>query len=418
MDTIEGFRQLLASRLIQILGPLALAAPGIASGCGGNVVVDPAGVTGDGGAGGAPVSSSSTANGSTCAVTTATSGTTTASSSASTASGNQPVYDCFPWTADAPCPSAPEALPYFEQLNCTDPDYTYTYQVVDGPFEEPGQCCYHVYQDFCGVGRPFLSDGRPLAAEARTGGPGGAWTAQRVTPCLDSLTGDEREALAAAWARDGLLEHASVASFARFSLDLLAVGAPADLLEAAHAAALDEVRHARLCFALASAYRGAPVEPGPFPCGETVRVESSLTALAVAAVHEGCIGETISAILAAEQLARATDPAVRDVLATIAQDEARHAELAFRAVSWAIRVGGEPVRAAVAAAFDQAAQQGAAVAIEDGEVGGALEAHGRIHAADARVAAASALVEVVLPSGRAMLAASAPLKDSRFADQV
>jgi hypothetical protein len=275
--------------------------------------------------------------------------------------------------------------------------------------------------------------GRPLAAAARAGEAGAAeagaayrlgsaeagaaWSAEGVAPRVTGLTEVEREALAATWARDGLLEHASVASFARFSLDLLAAGAPADLVEAAHMAALDEVRHARLCFALASAYRGATVEPGPFPCGESVRVESSLSALAVAAVKEGCVGETIAAILAAEQLAAATDPAVRAVLATIAEDEARHAELAFRAVAWAIRAGGEPVRAAVAAAFADAERDSAMAGTAEAEGAGALSAHGRLNAMDARTAAARALAEVVLPSGRALLAASSAPRESRIADR-
>jgi len=38
-----------------------------------------------------------------------------------------------------------------------------------------------------------------------------------------------------------LKEHASVASFSAFSLQLIAVGAPSPLLQGAHQAALDEV---------------------------------------------------------------------------------------------------------------------------------------------------------------------------------
>ncbi|MGK3987998.1 hypothetical protein WME99_33455 [Sorangium sp. So ce136] len=83
----------------------------------------------------------------------------------------------------------------------------------------------------------------------------------------------------------------------------MAAGAPADLVEAAHHAALDEERHARLCLALASAYRCAPIEPGALALGAAVAVESGLAALAAAATREGCVGE----LLAAEQLAHATE---------------------------------------------------------------------------------------------------------------
>jgi hypothetical protein len=54
------------------------------------------------------------------------------------------------------------------------------------------------------------------------------------------------------------------------------------------------------------------------------------------AVIEGCIGETASAIEAAETLEHVTDPALRGILAGIVADERRHAELAFRFVRWAL----------------------------------------------------------------------------------
>ncbi|MFZ5897429.1 MAG: hypothetical protein ACOY0T_40625 [Myxococcota bacterium] len=72
-----------------------------------------------------------------------------------------------------------------------------------------------------------------------------------------------RNALSDEWARAACFEHASIASFNRFSLELLALGAPGDLVERANRAALDEVRHARLCFALASVYAGDDFGPGP-----------------------------------------------------------------------------------------------------------------------------------------------------------
>ena len=44
------------------------------------------------------------------------------------------------------------------------------------------------------------------------------------------LSESTRARLAREWAHIGALEHASVASFARFTLQLMALGAPADLL--------------------------------------------------------------------------------------------------------------------------------------------------------------------------------------------
>jgi hypothetical protein len=199
------------------------------------------------------------------------------------------------------------------------------------------------------------------------------------------------------------MEHASVASFARFSLALLAAGAPADLVELAHAAALDEVRHAQLCFRLAAAYAGEEIAPGPFPLGADVPVGSGLAALAASTVKEGCVGETVAAMVAAEQLARATDPAVQAALRHIPDDEARHAELAWRTVAWAVRAGGSDVRAAVEQAFLSAfAEYGAAPAVATAG-SRAMEAHGRLDAATAERVVASALADVVAPAARALL---------------
>ncbi|HEY6561111.1 MAG TPA: ferritin-like domain-containing protein [Polyangiaceae bacterium] len=171
------------------------------------------------------------------------------------------------------------------------------------------------------------------------------------------LPEDARLILAAHWSGMALLEHASVASFARFSLQLMAVGAPASLVEAAHRAALDEIEHARLTFRLASRYEGRPLGPGPLPFDGGVAVDASLAALAVATAREGCVGETVGAAEANALLERARDPEVRAALALIARDEASHAELAWQTVRWALDQGDDTVRRAVAGAFSDELQR-------------------------------------------------------------
>jgi hypothetical protein len=198
-----------------------------------------------------------------------------------------------------------------------------------------------------------------------------------------------------------LLEHASVASFGRFALELLAVGAPPELVDLAHRAAMDEVRHARLCFALASAYAGHSIAPGPFPFEGRVDVSADLAAIAVLAVREGCAGETLASVLAAEACARATDPAVRSVLAAITKDEARHAELAWRTVAWAVSRGGARVREAVARAFEEVL--GGEPVMQGGASGGALAGHGRLSTEVQRDVMRRALEEVVRPAAAALL---------------
>ena len=271
----------------------------------------------------------------------------------------------------------------------------------EGVFAD-GQCCYDITVSGCGVGRPFVVAGRAATALRKENAIGWAEGAN-FQPDVTQLSADERVFLADAWTRDGLLEHASIASFGRFVLELLAIGAPADLVELAHKAALDEVRHARMAFELATVYAGVAIAPGAFPfAGGVVEVSSDIADIAARVVQEGCIGETMASLLAAEQAARATDPAVRAVLEVIAEDEARHAELAWRTIAWALGRGETTVRCAITNAFAHGLAMGNSFDIASGSEG-ALEAHGRPAADVLRAAMARTLDEVIGPVAKAML---------------
>jgi len=162
----------------------------------------------------------------------------------------------------------------------------------------------------------------------------------------------ERAALARHWALVAQLEHASVAAFSRFSLQLLAVGAPPSLLEDAHRAALDEIRHAELCFSLATVYAGKPIGPAPLPMTDQSLGVWDLAGIAVGTVEEGCIGETIAALEAQRAAELAQDAAVQAVLQRIHEDETRHAELAWRFVRWAMLTGDQTLRPLLRHAFE------------------------------------------------------------------
>ncbi len=304
-----------------------------------------------------------------------------------------------------PCPSdLTEALSLFTAEGC--PRGFEPGTIVSGPTtgSPAGDCCYMVHLVLCGAaGRPYqVDDHAQLAALERGAGSGGWSCSER--PDLDGLTPEERASLAETWAAAALFEHGSVASFARFSLELLAAGAPADLLAASHQAAVDEIEHARLCFGLASAYAGEAMAPGPFPLGGEVRLGAGLADLAASTAVEGCLGETVAALVAAEQLARATDPAVRAALTRIAEDEAQHAELAWRTVAWAVRTGGSEVQVAVERAlleaFDPAQPLGhAGVPCSTTK----LEAHGLLDDTVRAQIVAGALADVIAPAARALL---------------
>jgi len=136
--------------------------------------------------------------------------------------------------------------------------------------------------------------------------------------------------------------------------------APSDLVEDALNAALDEVRHAKISFDIASGLVGRELGPGPLP-PSSIEFGQDRTALAMAVAREGCVDETLSALAAAAECelidgalekgaARGgkyrglTDDVlvwIRSELRTIAVDEGNHSALAWRTLGWICSVDAE-----------------------------------------------------------------------------
>ncbi|HEY8039695.1 MAG TPA: ferritin-like domain-containing protein [Polyangiaceae bacterium] len=260
--------------------------------------------------------------------------------------------------------------------------------------------------DRISVRRPFLV-GSSLRVAPSVERDDWELVAELDAAALDAVTA---RALAEAWGHDGCEEHASIAAFARFTMHLLAVGAPPDMVVQSQRASLDEVEHARACFLLARRYGGRAVGPAPLSL-EGALAPATLVEMAALTAEEGCVGETLGVLLAREQLARTRDACVRRLLvrANIVADEEQHAELAWRFVAWAIARGGEPVRQAVAAAIRRAVEATLATPVRRyaGVDVDAWRAHGRLTCEDARAVARRGIRELVLPSAAAMLGASA-----------
>ena len=68
-------------------------------------------------------------------------------------------------------------------------------------------------------------------------------------------------------------EHASVASFARHTLQLMAMGAPPTLLMGSQKAAMDEIRHAKMCYGIAQTFLDKDIQPS------TLDIDGSVKAL-------------------------------------------------------------------------------------------------------------------------------------------
>lgn len=200
-------------------------------------------------------------------------------------------------------------------------------------------------------GRPFLVESETRVAPVVASR---AWTSGALSrPRLDHLSEGERAELAAHWTRMGQMEHASIAAFARFSLQLLSLGAPPELVEACTSALADETAHTKLCFELAGAYAGHAVGPGPLDVTRSLE-PSSLEDIVDLVIAEGCLGETSAALEAIEAADGAADPVIRAAYARIAADEQRHAELAFKFVRWALTQAPERVRGRIIGALQAA----------------------------------------------------------------
>lgn len=294
-----------------------------------------------------------------------------------------------------------------------------------GPFQNndaaSAQACCYLFGEIGCDGRPLLVGGVPRLADVISGT--GAWSegdasiaspdgapatrregaARLAASTARAALGAEASArIAERWAERARFEHASIASFARFSMELLSVGAPPELVAAAQQAGLDEVRHAQIALRIASEYAGTRLDLGPLDVGGALSGPMTLEAIAVATVVEGCVGETLAAMEAAATAAVA-GPRVRGALAAIAEDETRHAELAWAFVQWAADVGGPALRARIRAAFAQAFEQVRAEPFEAADELGDVKEHGFLSAAEVARLRKRAIDEVLRPAVGAVL---------------
>ena len=218
----------------------------------------------------------------------------------------------------------------------------------------------------CAVpGRPFVdASGKTLAAVVKVGEvklnqEDSSVDVDNNNNCTES--NQNQVSLGQEWVRNAVGEDASVASFAAFSIALMTNGAPSDLVEDALKAGLDEVRHARTSFAIASKLLGEEVKPGPLPVSNH-EFNHDIKKLAMAVAKEGCVDETLSSIeLAAEidllnsvlgddhtvaitkyaGIDKKTLTWIRDELQIIKKEESSHAKLAWRTFEWVCSIDND-----------------------------------------------------------------------------
>lgn len=203
----------------------------------------------------------------------------------------------------------------------------------------------------CVIGRPLVIEGKTRAAPPKMRAD---WQGSSHFD-RDDFDVATREAAANHYADMAAMEHASVASFSRFSLQLMAFGAPAELLRDAHAAALDEIEHARTAYAWASFLGRKNLGPDKLSAA-LAPIPTGLEDFVKALVEEGCVGETLGAAEGRVAARFVVVPEMALSLADIADDEERHATLAWRTLQWALDAFGEVVQKAAAEALRKAMQ--------------------------------------------------------------
>ena len=195
-------------------------------------------------------------------------------------------------------------------------------------------------------GRPLRIRGRQLHPELREGSD---WT-RGLQPDPTGLNEATRHALETLWLHDAQKEHASVPAFSRIAWMLAAVGAPAELMEWAHRAALEEIEHTRLCFALAAGYSGRSHTVEPMPdllLGGLDETANPLVTLAVESLSDGCQLEDFNADVAAACAEVCQEPATRGVLEIIAREERTHADFSWALLAWLLERDRNTIQPAI-----------------------------------------------------------------------
>lgn len=232
-------------------------------------------------------------------------------------------------------------------------------------------CCICIGRPFVDVSGNVLQATPSFATDHTSSWSGATSVVNDECKLIEDAPTENELILGKEWRRNALGEHASVASFSAFSISLMTNSAPSDLVEDALKAGLDEIRHAKISFEIASKLAGKNVGPGPLP-KSTHMFQHNLTEMAMALAREGCVDETLSALVAvaeAEAIStvletgtgmtkylNVTDSTLiwlKDELHKIALDESNHSALAWRSLKWVCSVDDKVCNAVYEAVLEE-----------------------------------------------------------------
>jgi len=251
--------------------------------------------------------------------------------------------------ADGACPAPDEpmpdeAMPVDEEpiLEQLPPPEVY---VIDGAIAVDGRP-FTDYEGTTKMADALQSDMQPIRWSA---------SAEGEEKAAIQLSQSRRSELADEWKHRAVGEHSSIASFAAFAIALMTNQAPPDLVQASLVAAMDELRHAQTSFEMASLLSGSTIEPSALPASQH-DFQENLTTLAAGVAKEGCVDETLSALVLAASVDQiqqgddAADPTMKflaEKTTQIAKEEGSHSVLAWRTIHWVCSMDGEEACAEV-----------------------------------------------------------------------
>jgi hypothetical protein len=220
------------------------------------------------------------------------------------------------------------------------------------------------------------------------------------------LTDAERARLAETWRRRAAAEYLAITTFAVLAIDLVAAGAPADVVSHCVRSQLDEIRHAEMAIRMHEIYSGRRIQP---PAGMSNlpddRKAPKLHQAAANTLLVSCVSETYATTVLTATRDITTDPVALAVLTSIYSDEVMHARMGWSYLRYAIEQGGQGVIDAAAAMVPRALR-GVANVIERerpiGEVTDAIRKHGLMTAAEERQIYSGCVREVLVPGFEAL----------------
>jgi hypothetical protein len=250
---------------------------------------------------------------------------------------------------DADVPDATSCRPMIRvTVRTCETQVTYPCGIPGGPVRSGDPRCAMLCT---GAGNPGITPGYC------TGGPGpntvtcGVCGVGRFTDGLDatSCERDDVDTFAGWLARGAHVEGIAAMAFDRLADELAGFGAPASLVDGARMSATHEREH---CSAMTELARRWGKEPSRARSVAALP-SRTLEEIVVENAGEGCVRETLGAVVMAFQAQHAADPAVREALAKIAREEQEHSAWSWALDAWARSAVGPQTLAAMDAARDE-----------------------------------------------------------------